>query len=193
MRTVDAAILAALSAPVVRCIYFVRLHFDSAVFAWHSGFGNIYADGYTYLGAGTLSTVSAVNEETGIKAASVSVGLSGVKPEIVNLMLTEAYINRPAYVHFVPLDDGDIPVSSTPMLLFRGSMDSISGQMGTSASFVVSLKSRLADWERPRKILNTDAQQQKLYPGDRGMEFIGQLSQKKLIWPRAAFLPDPRD
>lgn len=193
MRTADSAILTALAAPNVRIIYFVRLHFDSGVAAWHSGFGTIAVDGHNYLGAGALSSVSVVKEEPGIKAAAVSVGLSGLKEAVVSKILGEKYMNRKAYVHFVPLDENDRPVSENPVLLFRGSIDSVEGRIGQNAGFTVSLKSRLADWERPRKILYTDAQQQKLHPGDKGMEFIGQLSQKKLVWPRAAFLPDPRD
>ena len=72
-------------------------------------------------------------------------------------------------------------------------MDSISGRIGSESSFVVALKSRLADWDRPRKILYTDSQQQKLHPGDKGMEFIPQISKSKIIWPRAAAMLDPRD
>jgi len=190
LRTVDAATTTALSASPVRGIYFVRLHFDAATVAWHSGFGDITLDSIVYKGAGVLSSVSVIKEEPGVKAASVSVGLSGIKEEVVALLVGQAYINRPAYVHFSPLDEEDQPIA-TPVMLFRGKMDNITGRMGSSPGFTVSLRSRLADWERPRKSLYTDVEQQRLYPGDRGMEYIAQLSQKKIIWPRAEFLPDP--
>jgi hypothetical protein len=160
---------------------------------WHSGFGTISLGGIDYVGAGALSSISVVKEETGIKAAAVTVGISGIKTEVVSLLLGQAYLNRKTYVHFVPLDEGDQPVTVHAALLFRGTMDEISGTMGSTASFSVSLKSRLSDWERSRKVLYTDVEQQQLHPGDRGMEFIAQISQKKIIWPRAAFLPDPRD
>lgn len=191
MRTVDTAISNATIASVVRGIYYVRLHFDSGVAAWHSGFGNLSLDGHTYTGVGVLSSVSVIKEEPGVKAAGASVGLSGIKEEIVSLLIGEPHLNRKAYIHFSPLDEGDQPIGA-PVLLFRGTMDSIDGTMGASASFNVTLKSRLADWERPRKILYTDVEQQRLYPGDRGLEYVAQISQKKFIWPRAAFLPDPR-
>lgn len=193
MRSVDAAISTAMAAPVVRGIYFVRLCFDSGTVAWHSGFGNITLDGIVYTGAGVLSSIPAIKEETGVKASGVTVGMSGIPESVVALAIGQPYINRRAYVHYTPLDDNDQPVAATPVLLFRGTMDSINGTMGSNASFTVSLKSRLADWERPRKILYSDVEQQQLHPGDRGMEYIAQLSQKKIIWPRAAFLPDPRD
>ena len=193
MRSVDTTISAAVAAPVVRGIYFIRLCFDSATVGWHSGFGTISLGGIDYVGAGALSSISVVKEETGIKAAAVTVGISGIKTEVVSLLLGQAYLNRKTYVHFVPLDEGDQPVTVHAALLFRGTMDEISGTMGSTASFSVSLKSRLSDWERSRKVLYTVVEQQQLHPGDRGMEFIAQISQKKIIWPRAAFLPDPRD
>ena len=193
MRALDTATNAALASSNVRGIYFVKLAFDSASACWHSGFGNIEFGGDTYIGAGTLSSIGSIKEEGGIKASGASVGLSGIKEEIVALLLLEPYINRKAYIYFVPLNDGDQPVSAAPTLLFRGTIDNITGSMGSSASFSVTLKSRLADWERPRKSLYTDVEQQQLHPGDRGMEYIAQLSQKKIIWPRAKFLPDPRD
>lgn len=193
MRSLDTATAAAMPAGVVRGIYFVKLAFDSASACWHSGFGNIEFNGDTYIGAGTLSSIGVIKEESGVKASGAIVGLSGIKEEIVALLLLEPYINRKAYIYFVPLNEGDHPVSETPTRLFRGTIDNITGNMGASASFSVTLKSRLADWERPVKILYTDVAQQQLHPGDRGMEYIAQLSQKKIIWPRAAFLPDSRD
>lgn len=193
MRSVDAVIDSAMSSDKVRGIYFVRLCFDIATVAWHSGFGTFTLDSIVYQGAGALSNISVIKEETGIKATGVSVGLSGINEDVVSTLLAQPYLNRKAYVHFTPLDEGDQPVAAVPQLLFRGTMDSITGTMGKSASFNVAIKSRLADWERPRKILYSDVEQQQLYPGDRGMEYIAQISQKKIIWPRAAFLPDPRD
>lgn len=193
MRSLDSAISTAVTGPVVRGIYFVRLCFDSGTVGWHSGFGDIAFDGVTYKGVGVLSSVSGVKEEPGVKASGVTVGMSGIKEEIVSLLLGQQYINRKAYIHFTPLNEEDEPVTATPHLVFRGTMDNINGTMGANAGFTISLKSRLADWERPRKVLYTDVEQQELYPGDRGMEYIAQISQKKIIWPRAAFLPDPRD
>ncbi|NTV50934.1 MAG: hypothetical protein HGA20_15000 [Geobacteraceae bacterium] len=193
MRTQDAANAAAMIQPNVRGIYFVKLAFDSGDICWHSGFGDIVFNGDTYIGVGNLSSISTIKEEPGVKASGASVGLSGVKEEIIALLLLEPYINRKAYIYFVPLDDGDQPVSATPTLIFKGTINGISGTQGSSPGFSVELKSRFADWERGVKILYTDVEQQQIHPGDRGMEYIAQLSQKKIIWPRAAFLPDPRD
>lgn len=193
MRTIDTDIAAGLLAETVRIIYLVRLEFDSGTIGWNSGFRDILFETVNYLGLGQLTSISAGTEESGVKASAATVSISGIKPEIVSLLLSEPYVNRPAYVHYTLLDDQDRVITGTPVMLFRGSINTIDGSFGASAGFNVSLKSRLADWERPRKCRYTDAEQQKLHPGDKGFEFVAQLSTKTLVWPRAAFLPDPRD
>lgn len=193
MRTLSSAIAAASVAPVIRCIFMVRIDFDSGTVAWHSGFGIITYNSVDYSGVGTLGTISQVKEEPGVKSSSLSLVISGIKTEVVSMAMSEPYMNRKAWVHMQVLDDQDRPYTQEPLLLFKGTLDGINGTFGNEASFQISTKSRLADWERPRTLRYTDADQQKLYPGDKGMEYIPQLSQRQLIWPRAAFLPDPRD
>lgn len=161
--------------------------------AYISGFRSVSYGGKTYVPSGNLGSVSGPSEEAGVKSSGISISLSGVKPEIVSLILSESYMGRPVYVHYAVTDESFNVDTDLIFLGFKGTIDSVSGTMGASASFTISAKSRLADWERPRRLRYTDADQQKLYPGDKGMEYIAQLSQKKIIWPRAAFLPDPRD
>lgn len=193
MRTIDSAILTGLSAETVRRVYLVRLDFDSGTVGWNTGFRSIVLDGVTYYGLGNVTSISAAKEEAGVKASGLTVTISGIDPTVVALLLSEPYINRPAYVHYVLLDEQDQVITGAPVLYFRGSIDSIQGEEGATASFTISLKSRLADWERPRKLRYSDAEQQKLHPGDKGFEFVGQMEQSRIVWPRAAFLTDPRD
>jgi len=193
MRTLDAAIQTAAQAANVRRIYFARIEFDGGTVAWHSGYGDIALDAVLYRGLGMIGNISTVNEQPGVKSQSLSIEVCGLKPEVVSLIQQEPYINRKAYIHCTFLDDQDRPFVASPFLLFKGSVDDINATIGKKASVSITLKSRLSDWQRQRVLRYTDADQQKLFPGDKGFEFIPQLSQRKLIWPRAAFLPDPRD
>jgi hypothetical protein len=193
MRSIASAILTALSGETVRVIYLVKLVFDGGTIAWNTGHRDIVYGGTTFTGLGEMTSIAAAKEEPGVSASSISVGISGIKSEIISLLLSEPYINRPAYIYYTLLDDQDKVITGDPVLLFRGSMDSINGEQGASAGFTVEIKSRLADWERPRRNRYSDAEQQKLYPGDKGFEFVGQMEQARIIWPRAAFLPDQRD
>lgn len=189
MKTISPEILAGLSVGTVRVIYLVRIHFTSGTVAWNSGFRDIAFDGVDYLGLGGLTSISTNTERPGVTAAGLTVGVSGIQPEIVSLFLSEPYINREAYIHYTLLDENDEQIPGDPVLMFRGSIASVNGEMGVSAGFTIEIKSRLDDWERDRKIRYTDSEQQKLHPGDKGFEFVGQMEQRKIIWPRAAFLP----
>ncbi len=193
MRSISAAMAAAIVQPVIRPAALIKIAFDSGTVAWWTGFGPISYLGDTYLPTGNLVSISGVKEQSGIKSSGVTIKLSGIKPETVALMQSEPYLGRPCWIYRALLNDQDGFDADLVALRFYGRLDDISGECGKSASFSISVRSRLSDWERERTLRYTDADQQKLYPGDQGMEFIPQLSQRKIIWPRAAFLPDPRD
>jgi len=194
MRTLSAGITAAIAAATVpRMIYMVRLDFDSGSLCYNTSLNTLTMDGKTYLGAGTLGSISNISASGGVKSSGVSVTLSGVRSELVVALLQEPYLNRTATIHLALLGADDSFSTTDTMLLFPGKIDSINGVQGKVPSFTVSIRSRLADWERTRHLKYTDSDQQRIYPGDRGMEYIPQISQKKLVWPRAAYLPDPRD
>lgn len=193
MRPLTAAMETGMIQPVVRPIYLVRMDFDSGTVAWNSGFRNFDYDGATYVASGNLGSIGSVKEEPGVKAAGITITVSGIKPEIVGLLLSESYLGRRCLVHCALTEEDGLFDPDKCVLLFTGKLDAVTGISGKTASFSISVRSRLSDWERPRVLRYTDADQQKLYPGDKGMEFIPQLSQRKIIWPLATFLPDPRD
>jgi len=192
MRTLTAPFESAIEADVIRWIWFVKLEFDSGTVGWSSALRPIAFGGYTYLAAGPLGTISTVEEEPGVKSSSVAVTLSGVTETLISVMLAEPYINRPASIYAAVSDENWGFDSTLCKLMFKGTMDNITGVMGNNPAFTVNLKSRLGDWERKRSFRYSDADQQRIHPGDLGFNYIPQLSQKQIIWPRAKFLPDQR-
>jgi hypothetical protein len=193
MRNSTSQMDAAVVQPVVFPILLVRLNFDSGVAAWSSSLSPIDFEDVEYVAGGTLCSVPQVSESPGTAASVMSVGLSGVKSEIVALLLSEPYMGRTATVHLALTDEDMVFDPLRCKLIFTGKMDSISGNMGATASFSVAIKSRLADWERARNLMYTDSDQQAQYPGDRFFEYIPQISKMKIMWPKAQALPDPRD
>lgn len=170
----------------------VRLDFDSGVVAWNSGFRDITFDSVDYMAVGFLSSLSDSSEEPGVTASSFNVGVNAVAPEVVAALLLEPYLNRKAYIYCTLLDENDVQIVGNPYLLFKGTIDQINGTMGEEANFSITLKSRLADWQRARNSNYTDVEQQRLYPGDKGFEYVASLSQRKLVWPLSKFFPDPK-
>lgn len=193
MRALTAAMQTGVVQPVVPLVMMCRLDFDSGTVAWNTGYRDIVYGGVTYRPAGHFGSVSPVRESPGIKAATVTLTIGGIKTEVVSLLLSQPYLNRKGWVYTVNTDDQWNVDPDRVALYFKGKIDAINGVQGKTASFNIVIRSRLADWERQRTLRYTDADQQKLHPGDKGLEFVAQLSQKKIVWPRAAFLPDPRD
>lgn len=193
MRTISAALQAASVQPVVNTIMLTRIDFDSGTVAWNSGYKDIVFNGVTYVAAGALGSISAVKEAPGAKASGITITISGVKPEIVALVQSVPYLNRKVWVYLAVTDENWTFIPDQVTLYFKGKIDNINGVSGATASFAIAVRSRLADWERTRVLKYTDADQQKLHPGDKGMEFIPQISQQKIVWPQAGFLADPRD
>lgn len=193
MRTLDAELSSAMVSPSVSGVYLVAVFFDTVTVAWNSGPADIIYGGNTYIAAGTLGSVGKISEKPGVSASAVDITISGVRPEITALLLGAQYMGRAVTVHYAVLDAQNQFSTSRCTQIFSGRLDGISGKQGATASYNLSVASRLSDWERQRKSTYNDADQQRLYPGDKGLEYVAQISEMKLIWPRAKFLPDPRD
>lgn len=193
MRTLTAEMQTDLVQPVVRFRYLVLIEFDNFIAAWTTAYKNIIYNEVEYIAVGHFGTISPFKETEGVKANGLTLTLSGVDESLVSLLLSTPYLNRNVKVFCYVTDEHENLDINKIKLMFRGKLDSIEGSVGNNPSFSVQVRSRLADWERTRSLKYTDADQQYLFPGDKGMEYIPQLSQKKLVWPRASFLTDVRD
>ena len=46
----------------------------------------------------------------------------------------------------------------------------------------LDIENRLVDWERPKISRFTNEEQQNLYSGDKGLEFVDSVAEKELFW-----------
>jgi len=192
-RALPAGVLALATANPLRFVVLVRLEFDGGTIAFHSGHEEVAFEGETYVPSSNLGEVGTVLESAGTTATTIEVTLSGVSSSLRSLLQSETYMRRPAYIHLALTDESFTVDPAAVFLLFSGSIDDIAYQDNGAPTWALTLKSRLADWERNVALRYTDADQQYLYPGDKGLEFVGEIAQKKLVWPIASYLPDPRD
>ncbi len=180
-RNLHADTEAATLAPVYRELLLVELDFASGVVYAHSGAGNFTWNGHTYLGVGRLGKLSEIEETEGLQANAIKLELSGVDPANVSLSLNEEYQGRPARVYIAYLDE-NYALKGNPVGPFEGKMDTMDGEFGKVSTITLTVESPLADWARPRTRRYTDADQQAEYPGDRFMEYAGQMAEKELVW-----------
>ena len=182
-RDVHSSALSAAAGEAVSAVTFVELQFSSGTLYANNSPLNIPFGGNTYLGVGKLGAIAEIEESTDTAASTMTLGLVGIDTTLVSASLNEDYKNREAIISVAFLGTQD-EVLGAPAVVFRGRMDSMSVEIGDVANIQLSIVNRLADWERTRNGRYTNEEQQKNYPGDKGLEFMVQATEKEIYWGR---------
>jgi len=163
-------------------VLLASLSFSTPVYLW-SGYGNLVYNSTTYLGLGTLGTISPLEETTDLAARGLTLRLSGVPTANVSLALTENYQGRECSIMFGALSPTAGTLIASPVTVFAGRMDVMQiTDDGNTAEITMTAESKLMDFKRPREIRYTDEEQQQLFPGDVGLEFVNDIQEKAIYW-----------
>lgn len=178
--TTDVATAAAASE--VRPAFFVFLDLDSGPVRVWSGVDDFDLDGNTFTGIGTIGGISPITESTRVVAHGIELSLSGIPSAYVSLALSEHYRGRLVYV-WLAFFDADGVLIADAVQIFAGRIDTMGIQdTGETSTLTLSAESQLIDLERPRELRYTDEEQKRLFPGDRGLEYVAGLQDKPLHW-----------
>ena len=149
-----------------------------------SGFGDLSWNGYTWTGAGTLMTVSQIEEVQDISAKGANLTLNGIPSGMLSLALNDVKQGKVGKVYLGFLSGTS--VISDPYLLFSGRLDVPSIDEGAETSTInLSYESRLIDLQRVRVSRYTNEDQQRAFPGDLGCEFVTALQEVQINWGRS--------
>jgi hypothetical protein len=182
-RDIAAAIEEASQAPHVTPYLLVHLDYESGAVRVASTPFDIPFAGQTYLGVGRLGSISPIQEGPEMKSYGISLQLSGIPITYMQEMRAERYQDRACRIWLGLLDMGHKAVGA-PVQLFGGRMDVITFDVGQTITATLTAESRLIDWERPRIRRYTDQDQQRAYPGDKGMEYTQATTEMELVWGR---------
>jgi hypothetical protein len=189
-RSLSANMVTEVSASQLSPILLASFSFSTPVRLW-SGYGTITVGGVTYLGSGTLGTISPVEETTDLSARGINFQLSGVPSALIAVALTENYQGKACSVLFGALDASGALVAS-PITIFAGRMDVMAiNDDGRTSTIGLSAENKLVDFRRPREVRYTHEEQQNLYPpgpgtpGDIGLEFVNAIQEKQIYWGNA--------
>jgi hypothetical protein len=172
----------AATAEVVRPIVLVQCDFDSGALNLWNGIGDLTVSGTTYVGGGTLLSISSMKESADLAANGMTVTLSGVMEPLISKARDEPYQGRELVIRLGAMDASN-SVISTPVIIFSGFMDTMVIQDGAeTATISVSVENRLIEFQRSR-IRRYTAEDQKIdYPDDKGLEFVAEISEKEIVW-----------
>lgn len=154
--------------------------------------------GHTYLGLHNVASVSVINESEINSAEKLTLSFSIVNQAMLAMTLggIENYRGRQVRVYLQLMTEQFVPIGS-PIRRWSGYMDRVAvprtrsdvnrggdgtGKIEMTCSRAGMYRSRTYQGKRL-----TNTQQQQLYPGDRGLEFLNSLVETPALWLSKAF------
>lgn len=183
MRTGTPAQQAALFSDATSFCLLVKLDISPPVYICSMDY-DLQWDGHTWLGAGGMAFMEEIKEQTALEMTTLRVGLNGTSSANMALAMLTPMQGRLCTVYFAVLDANHRPVD-TPMVEYKGYIDApaiVDDRMNSKLTISITVESRLGAMLQKRSWRFTDADQQKLYPGDKFFEFIPQMTEKVFAW-----------
>lgn len=172
----------AAAARHVRPITFLELRFDAATLRLHTGVGTYPWGGFDWLGIGSLGQMSEVEETDAMSAYRVSYQLSGIDSTVLAEALDQKIYKRLVIRYEGFLDDNGQLVD-TPHELRRDFMDTMEiARGGEIDTITLHCESEMIGDTRPPGGMFSDEDQQALFSGDTGFEFLPQLIDAQVHW-----------
>ena len=206
-RSLDPTTIENINKNVVHPFNAIELKFDGDnVLRLWTGIGTLtLADGTEWVGAGTLLSISDIEETAEMAVKGATISLSGIPSEVISLALSEPYQGRVCNIYFgtfseegsllkedsdfILLQDGSQILVDTGEKgfneIFSGYMDQMNIEESDATSTIeVTVENRLVDLERARVARFTSGYQKSIYPNDLGLDFVESLQDQKLSWGR---------
>ena len=180
---IDTAVLNRLDDDHVFIGGAVDLDFDSGNVRIWNGIGDISIGGNDFTGAGNLLSIGDISDETDLKSTGVTLSLSGMDTTVLNLAITENYVNRPIIIYLVFLAGGSNEVVGT-MTSFSGRLQTmtISDDPNNGVRIQVTAENRLVDLQRPSNLRYTNSSQQFVSSGDTCFRYVAQMEDLEIVW-----------
>tara|TARA_R100000152_G_C6782307_1_gene219757 strand:- start:4094 stop:4660 length:567 start_codon:yes stop_codon:yes gene_type:complete len=186
MRSIPQEIIDALDDGVFRPVFFVEIGFDEPML-FCSLTDDFTIGTKTYIGRGNLGSISSHSENTDLDPQQIEAMISGISDENLGSAGSTNYINRTCTIHVGMLSDQGELLGNDTMLYFRGKTDDLKFIYGDASQIIITIRDRLADWSRQKLERNMNSDHQAKYPGDKFFEFVNQVTDKKIIWPKGEF------
>jgi hypothetical protein len=184
-RGAGTDVIAAIEADRNQVVHLFRADFASGTVYATDAYRSITWDGNVYLANGHLLAYEGVEESAELQVAQARFALSGVDQSLVSLVLIENVIDRRVRVWTAFLNTDDAIIGD-PIMIFDGRMDAPTiDEDPTTGTCTVSIaaSNQFADFNRRAGRRTNDAEQQGLFPGDKGFEYVSALT-RSITWGR---------
>ena len=182
MRTFPPDVIAALAAGEILKRVMVRLEPESGPVGFWDGGEDIDFEGVTYYGAAGRFQVSPVTSVGDNSTPAITITASNADTGFLAVLKNEKWHQRPAYLHFAfAVPGGDVWV---PVQQFSGFMDTVKWSDNDDASGTVKLvvESVARNLNLKGTRVQSDNDQQALFPGDKFYEHVAQSVAVPVNW-----------
>lgn len=181
-RGLTAGMVTEVTGTLIRPITLIKFEFDSGDLNLWSGVGTLSWNGDTYTGAGNLLSVSNITETETLDANGIEFTLSGISSSILSTALTEEYQGRTVTM-WRGMFDSSKAIVADPQKMFSGIMDTMPIlEAGAASTVSVIAESHLRSLRRSSARRWTSADQEAVYPGDRGFDMVDRIQDDPLRW-----------
>jgi len=191
-RSIGSAFGTQLTSGSLRPFYAIKMNFTSGTLLLATTYANLVIGGNTYLGSGNILSVAPITETSDTRATGLEIVLNGLDTSILSAGLTEDTQGMIVEVYFGVLtttDNADVIVD-TPYQIFSGFIDSmVLQENGETSNLKFMIENKLITLEIPTDRRYTDQDQQNLFPGDKGCNFVTSLQDKSVAWGAGVELP----
>jgi hypothetical protein len=179
---IDSAITSRLGQDHQELFFAVKAEFDTDDILVWTGNDDLVINSETYSGAGSLLSISNVEDTLDLKPTGISIALSGMDADVLNMALTENYQNRDISVFMGFLMGGSNEVAGV-LKVFAGRMMSLDVTDSMDGAVVaITAENRLIDLERPSNLRYTAESQKFIDSGDTSLNRVQQLQDKQIAW-----------
>jgi hypothetical protein len=186
-RSMTAEMRDATRAGLVYPSIFIEATFASGpVYVW-TGYAAVDWNGHTWQGLGKLVGVSPIEEGTGVEAKGITLNLSGIDVDLLELVLGEFQLDAPVvcWLGLWSVESGGSGFINSPVVIWAGRMDQPTINISAeTATISINCESPLMQMNVAvdRRLTNDD--QQLDYPGDRGLEFVNGIVERTIYFGR---------
>lgn len=183
-RQLSGAVTSALAGPVIRPVLLVELDFPSGVMRLANARGDVSWQGETFAGDGRFLDFDEIEETIDLRptVARLTFAAADAADPLYLALRDDAYQGRSARLWLLLLDAAGAVIGAVDDPFYAGRMDAPEwDETPSTPTVTLAVEGHLADLDRPRVMRWSDAQQQALFPGDRGCEFVEQLLERTII------------
>lgn len=184
-RDISASFITALEDDIIYPALLVDIELESStVYIW-TGFGDYVYNSNTYVGVGNLGGISDLVETGNVEANGITLTLAGIPTALISAALVDARQGKTVSCHLALFDSTETLIDVADNI-FQGLLDVPTLIKGSPTSTIsITAESRLIELTRSRERRYTDEDQQELFSGDLGLEYVVGLQDKEIKWGTA--------